>query len=205
MTTEEREEFNRGFLMDTLSVSKVNAFTRNPKAFERSYIYREKFRKSASTIAGSAYHEALEHFFLEYREGNQVQLPELERVAFAYIDSVESNSWKTQKTTPTIEECEIKAYKLSTQLLTNFYNEISLYLAEIKEILSVELYCKNFVVINGVEIPLEWRCMQDLVFENHQGQVIVVDHKSKAAFSDEKSMKLSAGKTGNCQLYLIRN
>lgn len=203
MSAEEREEFNLGFLMDTLSVSKINAFTRNQKAFERTYIYGEKFKKSASTVAGSAYHAALEHFFLEYREGNQVSVPELERVAFAYIDTVRSNSWKLQKTTPTVEECEKKANKLATQLITNFYNEIDLYLEQIEEILSVELYCKNFITLNGVDIPLEWRCMQDLVFRSHDGKIIIVDHKTKSVFSDDKEMKLSAGKQAiaNCLSY----
>ena len=203
MTDAEREEFNTGFLMDTLSVSKVNAFCRNQKAFERTYIYGEKFRKSASTVAGSAYHAALEHFFLEFREGKQESLPELERIAFAYIDQVPANNWKLQKTIPTIEECEIKACKLATQLLNNFYSEIDLYLEQIDEILSVELYCKNFITLNGVDIPLEWRCMQDLVFRTHDGKIIVVDHKSKSAFSNEKEMKLSAGKQAivNCLSY----
>ena len=194
LTEEERKDFNRSFLMDTISYSKVAEFCRNEKAFEKSYIYKERFRKSASTVAGSAYHSALEFFFLELYNGNQVGVVELERIAFAYIDQVDCNSWKTQKTTPTIEECEKKATKLVTQLLKNFYNEISLYLAELKKVLSVEIYCKQFLTINGVDIPLEFRTMIDLAFESHDGKIIIVDHKAKAKFSDEKELKLSIGK-----------
>jgi len=194
LSEEAREELNSRFLMNRLSFSKVAAFCRNEKAFERTHIYCEKFRRGASTIAGSAYHSALEMFFLELYEGNQIGLAEMERAAFTYIDDVQPNTWKTQKTTPTIEECEKKAYKVATQLLANFYNEISLYLAELKQVLSVEIYCREYLTINGVDIPLEFGTMIDLAFETHDGKIIIVDHKSKAAFSDEKSLKLSIGK-----------
>jgi hypothetical protein len=193
MSEVDRKEFNKGFLMDTISYSKVASFCRNEKAFERSYIYNEKFRKSASTIAGSAYHEALEHFFLELYEGNKADIVQLERVAFAYIDEVDPNSWKTQKTTPTVEECEKKANKLATQALSNFYNEISVYLEDIKQVLSVEIYCKEFLIINGVEIPLEFRTMIDLAYINFDDLTVITDHKLKASHSDEKEMKMSIG------------
>ncbi|MCH7561833.1 MAG: DUF2059 domain-containing protein [Thaumarchaeota archaeon] len=51
-------------------------------------------------------------------------------IAFNEIDDVEAYKWKLQKTTATIEECRTKATKISTQLLENFFADISVYESE---------------------------------------------------------------------------
>jgi DNA segregation ATPase FtsK/SpoIIIE, S-DNA-T family len=57
---EQQEELFSNYLIDSWSFSKVSSFARNEKAFEMSYIYRQPFKNSASMVAGSAYHYAVE-------------------------------------------------------------------------------------------------------------------------------------------------
>ena len=99
---DETEELFSNFLIDSWSYSKVSSFARNEKAFEMSYIYRNPFKSSASAVAGSAYHEALEYYFQKRKENVFVDLVQLQKIAFNYIDSVEAKDWKIQKTNPTI-------------------------------------------------------------------------------------------------------
>ena len=47
----ELEELFSNYLIDSWSYSKVASFSRNEKEFEKTYIYREKSRFSASTVA----------------------------------------------------------------------------------------------------------------------------------------------------------
>ena len=58
-TPEQMEEHLSCYLVNSWSYSGVQCFARNEKAFEMQYIYCERDRKSISSIAGSAYHEAL--------------------------------------------------------------------------------------------------------------------------------------------------
>ena len=62
-TPEQMSEHLSFYLLDSWSYSKVACFSRNEKAFEKEYIYCEKGHRSASSIAGNAYHKALEFFF----------------------------------------------------------------------------------------------------------------------------------------------
>ena len=59
---DELEGYFSQFLVDSWSYSGVATFARNEKEFERRYIYREPSRKSATTVAGTAYHAALQLF-----------------------------------------------------------------------------------------------------------------------------------------------
>lgn len=191
---EKLEEVFSNFLIDSWSFSKVSAFARNEKAFEMVYIYRNPIKVAASSVSGDAYHKALDFFFTELQQGIKQDLAALQVVAFEAVDSVESNKWKLQKTTPTIEECKTKANESSVSLLQNFFKEISLYESELAEILAVELYCDEFLTINGVDIPLPCRAKIDLVIKTNDGKIVIIDHKSKSAFSDEKELKFSIGK-----------
>src|SRR5690606_34005414 len=194
LTPEERQEVTKNFLIDSWSYSKVEAFARNEKGFEMTYIYREKMRFSSTTVAGMAYHEALRHFFTRYQQGEMVDIVALEAVAFEYIDELHFNTWKVQKTTPTVEDCQQKAIKTSTALIRNFYAEISLYLEEVAEVLSVEYKLTEFLTINGVDVPLPCSMVVDLVIRAHDGRIIIIDHKSKSAHSEEQELRLSIGK-----------
>lgn len=191
---EELEELFSGFLIDSWSYSKVNTFSRNEKDFERSEIYREKSRKSSASIAGNAYHSALELFFSNLQSGVATSIVEMQTVAFQYIDNVPANSWKLQKTTPTVEECKIKASKEATLLIHSFYEEQDIYTSDVAEILGVEVICTEWLVINGVDIPLPCHARIDLVLKLNDGRKVIVDHKSKSKYTDEDEITFACGK-----------
>ena len=152
------------FLFNKWSYSKVTQFSRNEKAFEMLYIYNEKAKQSATTIAGQAYHYALDKYFtakqtnkpehVEDKEVRTLTLPQLEKHAYDYLDEVAGNTWKLQKTTPTVAECYAKATDIVTKLLKNFYKEKGIYEDDIAEILFVEIVSEEFITVNGVDIPL---------------------------------------------------
>lgn len=192
LNPEQYEELFSNFLIDSWSFSKVSSFARNEKAFEMSYIYRSPTRRSASTIAGQAYHEALDYYFTSKKEGSTKDLVDLQQVAFNHINEVLPNEWKIQKTTPSIEACVTKADNLAKSLLENFFSEISVY--DVKEVIAVEKYCDEFLTINGVDIPLPCHARVDLLVRTLEDKIAIIDHKSKAFFSDEKELAFSIGK-----------
>ena len=190
----ELEELFSYYLIDSWSYSKVSTFARNEKEFEKTYIYQEKSKISSTTIAGTAYHSALEMFFRQLKDGIQVPIVEMEQIAFLYIDNVPASKWKIQKTTPTIEECKLKATKTVSSLIKNFYNEQSIYLNEISEIIAVELSCNEWLVVNGVDIPLPCHAVIDLVVQLNNGKTVIIDHKAKSKFTDDSELTFVCGK-----------
>lgn len=194
MTPEKLEEVLSNFLIDSWSFSKVSTFARNEKAFEMSYVYNMPYKESSTTVAGRAYHVALEFYFSELQKGIISSIVDLQEKAFFHIDSVPADKWKLQKTTPTIEECKITATKHVTSLLENFFAEKQIYENEIKSILYIEEYINEFLIINGVEIPLPCHGSIDLVVKNNEDKIVIIDHKSKSAYTDEKDIKFSIGK-----------
>ncbi len=194
LNNEQLEELFSNYLIDSWSYSKVSTFARNEKVFEMSYIYRQAGRRSASEVSGSAYHLALDYYFSELKNGIKHDLASLQIIAFNYIDEVDANQWKLQKTTPSIEECIKKATSVCATLLKNFFSDISIYELEIKEILFVELYFNEFLTINGVDIPLPCHAKIDLTIKTNDDKIVVIDHKSKTAFTDEKEVKFVIGK-----------
>jgi len=205
LSKDEQEEHFSNYLIKSWSYSKVSTFSRNEKAFEMSYIYQEPFKRSSSEVAGSAYHKAQASFFLQFQKGIKVDIAWLQSVAFDYIDTVKPSDWKTQKTTPTIEECKKKAEKLTLCLLENFLKEVSVYIDDIAEVIAVELYIHDFITINGVEIPLPCSGVMDLVIKTKSKKIVIIDHKSKAAFTDEKELKFSIGKQGITYVLLFES
>ncbi len=183
-----------GLLIDSWSYSKVATFARNEKAFEMQNIYCEPYRKSATSVAGSAYHKALQYYFGEKKEGRTLDIVTLQEVAYNEIEGVYPNQWKIQKTTPTIESCRIKAIDIITKLLNNFFADISVYESEIKEVLHIELRFEELLTINGVEIPIPCHGIIDLVFLTNDNKRVVLDHKSITSYTDEKELNFSIGK-----------
>ncbi len=188
------EELFSNFLIDSWSYSKVTSFARNEKEFERNEIYREKSKNSSSSVAGNAYHKALELYFKNLYNGIDTSIVELEQAAFSHIDDIAANDWKLQKTTPTVEECKIKAVKAATALIKNFANEKSLYLEEISDVIGVEMRCDEWLVINGVDIPLPCHANIDLIVRLKNGKIVIIDHKSKAKFTDDEELAFVCGK-----------
>ncbi|SHF16821.1 PD-(D/E)XK nuclease family protein [Chryseobacterium vrystaatense] len=193
-TAEELEEHNSNYIIRSWSFSKVGQFCRNEKAFEMIYIYGYQSTSSASGVSGNAYHEALSSYFKSKQNGIELTLPEVEMIAFQYIDEVPANKWKLQITTPTIAESKIKAIKSTTALLTNFFHEKYKYEDHIAKILDVEISWTGYLTINGVDIPLPCNAVIDLVIETHDGRIIIIDHKSTNAFSSEAELSLAIGK-----------
>lgn len=191
--TDQLEELQSQFLVSSWSYSKVTTFARNEKAFEMSYIFGLRGKNSATTVAGSAYHEALQAYFEAKKAGNTLGIAELEQVAFDYIDGVKGNDWKLQKTTPTIDECRVKATKTAVALIQNFLNEKYVYEDDISEVIGVEVYMSEYVTINGVDIPLPCHCMIDLIVKTKSGNTAIIDHKSKNAYTPEDEIALSIG------------
>src|SRR5581483_4949995 len=187
------QELFSNYLVDSWSYSRVSSFARNEKAFEMQHIFGLYARSSATTIAGNAYHHALEYYFTQKKEGKTLDLVELEVAAFLYLDEVPANKWKIQKTTPTIEAAKEKATKTVASLLRNFVAERGIYEDDIKDILHVELYCDEFLTVNGVDIPLPCHLRIDLIVRTKADKIAIVDHKSKSSFTDDDEIGLSIG------------
>lgn len=126
-TDEQREALLSNYLVNSWSYSKVSTFARNEKEFERQSIYCERSKRSATSVAGNAYHKALELYFRNMQQGADASLADLTSEAYDYIDGIPANDWRTQKTTPTIAECRVVASNTVTALLKNFLSEINTY------------------------------------------------------------------------------
>lgn len=190
---DELEELLSRFLINSWSYSKISTFSRNEKAFEMNYIYGVHSKSSATTVAGQAYHTALEYYFSKLKEGEKISLVELETSAYAAIDEVPGNQWKLQKTTPTMEESKAKATTTVSSLLKNFVTEVGIYEDDLKRVIDVELYCNEFLTINGVDIPLPCHAAIDLVIETNEDKVAIIDHKSKVSYMSDDEAALSVG------------
>ncbi|WP_418495516.1 DNA translocase FtsK [Coprobacter sp.] len=193
-TPEQVEELLSNFLVDSWSYSKVSSFSRNEKEFEKNEIYREASKRSASSVAGNAYHAALELYFYDLSCGKETPVVDMEQMAYSYIDNIPANDWKIQQTTPTVEECISRSVKLSTSLINNFYREKDIYTSDIKHIIGVELRCDEWIIVNGVDIPLPCHAVIDLAVELNNGKVVIIDHKTKSKFSDDKELAFTIGK-----------
>lgn len=193
LTPEEQEAHQNNFLIDSWSYSKISSFARNQKGFEMQYIFGVYGKTSPSSAAGKSYHEALMFFFDKIRDGEQITLPDLEKVSFQNIEDIPANYWKPGKQTPTIEECQLKAYKTATILLNNFYSELETYLEDLGEVLEVEKKSTQWLTVNGVDIPLPCNQVRDLVIKTKTGKTVIIDHKSKSVFSSDDEIALSIG------------
>ena len=193
-TPEQVEELLSNYLIDSWSYSKVSAFARNEKAFERLYVYNETEKSSASNVAGKAYHYALDSFFRYYKEGTTLDIAELHRIAYVYIETIPAELWKQQKTTPTIQECIQKATQDATVLLNNFLSEVNIYISNIQEVLFSEHRMTEWVCVNGVDIPMPLHSVADLIIKGKDGKTVIIDHKSKAKLTDEAELRFTVAK-----------
>ncbi len=192
-TPEQLEEHFSNYLIDSWSYSGVSCFARNEKAFEMQYVYCEKDSRSISSIAGNAYHEALKQFFMSYVDGQQPAAVDLTAAAYEYLDQVGANEWRLTKKCPCVEQCVAEATAAVNKLLESFCAEISTYTEQIKRVVDVECYTDEWLVINGVDIPLPCHAVIDLVVELKDGRIVIIDHKSKSAYTDEKELSLVHG------------
>ena len=188
---EQIDEHLSGFLLNSWSYSKLAQFARNEKAFEMRYIYGVKGKVSASSMAGSAFHYALEQYFTTLStDGVELGIEQLEEYVMQYISTINPINIKLQKTTPTVEESKSKAIQTAIKGIRFFYAERELITSEIAQILDVEINAESWLTVNGVDIPLPCRYQIDLVVLTKSGKVVVIDHKLKAAYSDEITVTL---------------
>lgn len=181
------------FLIDSWSFSKVSTFARHQAAFEMQYIFNLYSKSGPFTIAGKAYHRALQYFFSQLKDGEVLELPALEQTAFELIAETPGNRWKLGKTTPTMEEAVQDALENANKLLRNFFIEKDLYLDEIAEVLDVEVYFDEFLTVNGVDIPIPCHGAIDLVIYTKGGKRVIVDHKSKKSYTDDAEAAMVIG------------
>lgn len=192
---DELENHFSNFLVDSWSYSGVATFARNEKEFERRYIYCEPSRRSATTVAGTAYHKALQLYFETLRDnGTEATIADMQEAAFNSIDEMKANEWKLGKKTPTVEKCVETATKIANALIANFYKERSLYTSDISRVLAVEVRTDQWLIINGVDIPLPCHAQLDLVVELKDGKRVIIDHKSKTAYTDEAELAYTGAK-----------
>ena len=195
LSGDELENHFSNFLIDSWSYSAVATFARNEKEFERRYIYREPSRRSATTVAGTAYHAALQLYFESLRDtGVEATIAEMQEKAFEVIDNMKANDWKVGKKTPTVEKCVEAATKTANALITNFYKERSLYTSDIAEVIAVEVRTDQWLVVNGVDIPLPCHGQIDLVVKLKDGKIAIIDHKSKSAYTDDAELAYTGAK-----------
>lgn len=193
LTPEQLEEHFSNYLIDSWSYSGVSCFARNEKAFEMQYVYREKDSRSISSIAGNAYHAALKNYFCAWTDGMEPAVVNLTQWAYDYLDEIGANEWRLTDKFPTVEQAKEQATKLVNNLLQAFCAEITTYTDQIARVLSVEEKYDVWVTINGVDIPLPLHCVVDLVVELKDGRIVIIDHKSKTSFTDEKELALVHG------------
>lgn len=195
LNADELEAHFSQFLISDWSYSGVATFARNEKEFERRYIYREMSRRSPTTVAGTAYHAALQLYFETLRDmGEEVSIADMQAEAFKSIDMVKANEWKLGKKNPTVENCIETATKTANALIANFYSERSVYTSDIERIVAVEMRTDTWLRVNGVDIPLPCHGQIDLVIETVDGRRIIVDHKSKSAYTDEAELAYTGAK-----------
>lgn len=193
LTPEQLEEHFSNYLIDSWSYSGVACFARNEKAFEMQYIYQEKSRSSISAIAGNAYHYALKNYFCAWTDGTEPAVVNLTQWAYDYLDEVGADEWRLTKKFSTVEAAKEEATKNVNNLLKAFCAEISTYTEKIARVLSVEDKRDVWVTVNGVDIPLPLHYIIDLVVELKDGRIIIIDHKSKTAYTDESELALAHG------------
>jgi DNA segregation ATPase FtsK/SpoIIIE, S-DNA-T family len=194
-TPDELQNVLSGYLIESWSYSKVNTFARNEKQFEKSYVYLEPDKRSVTSIAGNAYHEALKSFFEQFNEGEKTPgLVALTQAAYDYIDNeVGDNDWRLTDSLPTVDQAKEKCITVTTALLENFCAEYAIYTQHIGEVLSVEEKDAAFVVCNGVDIPLPLHYIADLVIRTKDGKTVIIDHKSKGQYTSDDEVALVHG------------
>ncbi|MDR0288256.1 MAG: DUF87 domain-containing protein [Clostridiales bacterium] len=193
-TQEQVEDLLSNYLIDSWSYSKVSTFARNEKEFEMRYVYNEKGKSSPTSIAGSAYHKALELYFRKMMIGECCDIADMQQEAFEYINEQPADVWKISKTRPTVQDCIETAIENSNKGIKNFLSEVQIYTSEIKEVLAIELYMKSWLTVNDVDIPMPCHLVIDLVILTNDGKRVIIDHKLRTAFTDDKDMKFTIGK-----------
>lgn len=193
-TTDQVEELLSNYLIDSWSFSKVSAFSRNEKEFEMRYLYNVYSKSSATAVAGQAYHKALELYFGKLATGEACDIVGMQLIATDHINSQPADTWKIQKTRPTVQDCIDDATKNAYIGIENFLKESLIYTDEIDKVLGIELNLKEWLTVNGVDIPLPCDMIIDLVILTKDGKRVIIDHKLKSTYTPEEEINFTIGK-----------
>lgn len=196
-THEQLEEHFSNYLIDSWSYSAVSCFARNEKAFEMQYVYREKDRSGISAVVGNAYHWALRQFFCAFSPGlDPENVVNLTQAAYDYLDEVPANAWRLTGKVTSVDAAVREATSRINNLLKFFCAEASTYTEHIRKVLDVEFKFAEWIVLNGVDIPLPCHAIIDVVAELDDGRIVIMDHKSKSKYTDESEVVLVHGQQG---------
>lgn len=178
LSREEQEYHLSNFLVRHFSHSASKAFGRNEKVFEQRYIYKERSDLIGVSVAvGNAYHLALEHYFETYmHKGEKMTAEELSVIALDYLKKIDPTKWKSEAYTP--EKQLDDAIKKTNFAIQSFIKEGECYFQDMQEIISIESFFGEFIIMNGVEIPIPFVGRLDLLYVNTDGELAVKDHKS---------------------------
>lgn len=181
------------FIVPHLSYSSLRSFQRNELAYERSYIFKIYGLFSASSLAGSAYHFALENYFKKLQ--NKEKLPglaELSAIGFGLIDLKNKNELKLNKNHQNTDDVKTEASEKFRKLILNFLGESDTYLDDIDEVLFVEERFETFLTLAGWDCPLPFVFVSDLIYRNKKREIVVLDHKGKTAYTSADEAILTA-------------
>lgn len=188
------DELLSNYLIDSWSFSRVGTFARNEKAFEMRYLYNVKGKSSATSVAGQAYHSALEWFYGKLANGEQADLIDMQLIATERINEVPAYEWKIQKTRPTVEKCIQDATSNAYKGIENFLKEQKTVTDEIKNVIGIELQIQEWLVVNGVSIPLPCNMYIDRVVETKDGKTVIIDDKLRTSFTSDEDISFVIGK-----------
>jgi len=188
-------EIAKEYLIEHWSNSGVATFIRNPKAFEKKYIFGSRDTdRSLSSIIGSVYHSTLMSFFYCLKDfGEVMALDALMDTAHRKLDAIGADQYRPQKN-KTIEQLQLSALKSVNALVMNFLQEWSTsYAPIIKKILFVEEAFYGKIELNGIEVPIPVKFVPDVVFVHIDGTLAVLDHKAKKMYTKEDDVKIKYG------------
>jgi len=189
-----------GFLISHWSVSAISSFIGNEKSFERKYIYKDyEKEKSLPSIIGDTYHHALMKFFEQVSAGNgAMTYDELMMIAHEKLETFGADEYRPQVKL-SIAELQLKALASVNFLIESFLAEYHAYSSFIGEILFIEAVFKEFVQLNGIDVPIPLKAKIDLVFIDKKGYLCILDHKSVHSYTPEKNVikKYSNQSIGN--------
>ncbi|MEE8151293.1 MAG: DNA translocase FtsK [Nitrosomonadaceae bacterium] len=180
------------YLITHWSISGVNTFVRNEKAFEKYYVFKDysDVGKSSSQVVGTCYHLTLKSFFEEWRDyKKKLSIERMLEIAYKELDEVELVDYKVY-INKNSQEVKDDAQKKINNLILQFLEEVDVYLDDIKEIIFIEERVTEFVTLNGVDLPLPIKLIPDLIYINNKDELCGLDHKSKGLYTKENEKHL---------------
>jgi energy-coupling factor transporter ATP-binding protein EcfA2 len=148
---------------------------------------------SVSAITGICYDFAVQEFFKHWSDGIEITLDQMISVGISKAEELPATSFKTGAKTPTVDAVLQEVSKKIAFTCRSFQEEKATYLDNIKKVLYIDELFECNVSLNGVNIPLPLHFRPDLVYENHQGELCVLDHKAVYKYTDKHEFTYKYG------------